>query len=47
MNEIGRSETMEKLLALSKEELTQLFSELSVSELEDLLDRLEKIRTND
>lgn len=47
MNETGRSETMEKLLALSKEELTQIFSELSVSELEDLLDRLEEVRTND
>lgn len=40
MLETNNNENLEKLLSLSKEELEKIFSQLSVAEIEDLLDKL-------
>ena len=47
MNEAEASKGLEKLLSLSKEELEQLFNQLSVSEVEDLLDKLNEVENNE
>lgn len=40
MLETNNNENLEKLLSLSKEELEKIFSQLSVAEIADLLDKL-------
>ena len=40
MLETNNNENLEKLLSLSKEELEKIFSQLSMAEIEDLLDKL-------
>ena len=41
------SDNLEKLLSLSKEELEKIFSQLSVEEVEDLLNKLYEVDNND
>lgn len=40
MLETNNNENLEKLLSLSKEDLEKIFSQLSMAEIEDLLDKL-------
>lgn len=47
MNESVRSEELDKLLSLNKEEINKLFAQLSLSEIEDLLDKLSEVKNND
>ncbi len=43
MNETNNNKELEKLLSLSKEELEKIFSQLSLSEIEDLLEKLKEV----
>ncbi len=47
MDETNTNKNLEKLLSLSKEELEKIFSQLSVAEIEDLLDKLNEVKVND
>ncbi len=47
MDETNISKNLEKILSLSKEELRIIFSQLSMSEIEDLLDKLNEVKQND
>ncbi len=47
MNEKSYNDNLEKLLSLSKEELERLFSQLSLTEIEDLLDKLNEVNVNE
>ena len=47
MNEKNTNENLEKILSLSKEELEQIFSQLSMTEIEDLLNKLNEVNEND
>lgn len=47
MNENGKSEELNKLLSLSKEELNKIFEQLTLSEIEDLLNKLSEVKYND
>ena len=38
---------LDKIMSLSKEELENLFSQLSVTEIEDLLNKLNEVEKND
>ena len=38
---------LERILSLNQEELRQIFSQLSMEELEDLLDKLNEVNLND
>ena len=38
---------LEQLLSLNQEELKQIFSQLSMEELEDLIDKLNEVNGND
>lgn len=45
MNEVNSN--LDKLLSLSKDELQKIFSQLSVIEIEDLLEKLNEVERND
>lgn len=47
MNETNANKNLEKLLSLSKEELEKIFSQLSMTEIEDLLNKLNEVSEND
>ncbi len=47
MTEANTNSNLEKLLSLSKEELEKIFSQLSMTEIEDLLNRLNEVGKND
>lgn len=47
MNEPVVDNNLDKIMSLSKEELARIFSQLSVEELEDLLNRLNEVGIND
>ena len=47
MQNVSRSENLEKLLSLSKEELEKIFSQLTVEEVSDLLEKLNEVSSND
>lgn len=47
MNEINANKNLEKILSLSKEELEKIFSQLSMEEIEDLLNKLNEVNKND
>lgn len=47
MNETNANKNLEKILSLSKEELEKIFSQLSMEELEDLLNKLNEVNKND
>lgn len=41
------NESLKKILSLSKEELEKIFSQLSLSEIEDLLNKLNEVGENE
>ena len=45
MNE--KDNNLEKILSLSKEELEKIFSQLSIKEIENLLNKLNEVTDND
>lgn len=47
MDEINTSKNLEKILSLSKEELEKIFSQLSMVEIEELLNKLNEVNKND
>lgn len=47
MNETNANENLKKILSLSKEELEKIFSQLSMTEIEDLLNKLDEVNKND
>ena len=47
MNETNVNKNLEKILTLSKEELEKIFSQLSMTEIEDLLNKLNEVSEND
>ena len=47
MNETGTNDNLDKLLSLSNEEMQKLFSQLTVTEIEDLLTKLNEVDHND
>jgi arsenate reductase-like glutaredoxin family protein len=47
MNETNTNKNLEKILSLSKEELEKIFSQLSMEEIEDLLNKLNEVSKND
>ncbi len=47
MNETNVNKNLEKILSLSKEELEKIFSQLSMTEIEDLLNKLNEVSEND
>lgn len=47
MNETNANKNLEKILSLSKEELEKIFSQLSMTEIEDLLNKLNEVNKND
>ena len=47
MNETNANKNLEKILSLSKEELEKIFSQLSMAEIEDLLNKLNEVNKND
>ncbi len=47
MNETYANKNLEKILSLSKEELEKIFSQLSMEEIEDLLNKLNEANKND
>ena len=47
MNETNANNNLEKILSLSKEELEKIFSQLSMEEIEDLLNKLNEVNKND
>jgi len=47
MDESLKSEKLDKLLSLSKEELNKIFAQLSLSEIENLLDKLNEVKNDD
>lgn len=47
MNNYKRSEDFNKIMSLSQEELNDIFSQLSIDELEDLIDRMEDLEDNE
>jgi Asp-tRNA(Asn)/Glu-tRNA(Gln) amidotransferase C subunit len=47
MNETNANKNLEKILSLSKEELEKIFSQLSMEEIEDLLNKLNEVNKND
>lgn len=47
MNETSANKNLEKILSLSKEELEKIFSQLSMEEIEDLLNKLNEVNKND
>lgn len=46
MNEPNVNNNLEKILSLSTEELKKIFSQLSISEIEDLLTKLNEVEQN-
>ena len=44
---MNANKNLEKILSLSKEELEKIFSQLSVEEIEDLLNKLNEVNKND
>lgn len=47
MNETNNNKNLEKIMSLSKEELERIFSQLSLEEIEDLLNKLNEVCRND
>lgn len=47
MNGTNANKNLEKILSLSKEELEKIFSQLSMEEIEDLLNKLNEVNNND
>lgn len=47
MDESNANKNLEKLLSLSNEELEKIFSQLSLTEIEDLLNKLKEVTQND
>lgn len=47
MNETNTNGNLEKILSLSKEELEKIFSQLSIIEIEGLLNKLNEVNKND
>ncbi len=47
MNETNFNNNLEKILSLSKEELEKIFSQLTMEEIEDLLNKLNEVNKND
>lgn len=47
MNEVKGNNNLEKIMSLSKEELKQIFSQLSASEIEDLLTKINEVSKDD
>ena len=47
MNQELVNNGLEKLLSLTKEEFEKIFSQLSVAEIEDLLQKLNEVETDD
>lgn len=43
MNESNATKNLEKILSLSKEQLEKIFSQLSMEEIEDLLNKLNEV----
>ena len=43
MEEKEKNEAIDKILSLSKEELSKIFAQMSASEIADLLDRLNEV----
>ena len=47
MNETNANKNLEKILSLSKDELEKIFTQLSMEEIEDLLNKLNEVNKND
>lgn len=47
MDESLKSEKLDKLLSLSKEELNKIFAQFSLSEMEELLNKLNEVKNDD
>ncbi len=47
MNEENANKNLEKILSLSKDELEKIFSQLSMTEIENLLKKLNEVGKND
>lgn len=47
MNETNSNNNLEKILSLSKEELEKIFSQLSMIEIEELLNKLNEVGSDD
>lgn len=47
MEEALKNENLDKILSLSKEELEKIFSQLTATEISDLLDKLNEVTEND
>ncbi|MBR4618554.1 MAG: hypothetical protein IKO49_04535 [Bacilli bacterium] len=47
MNGTTDNKSLEKILSLNKEELERIFSQLSMEEIEDLLNKLNEVNKND
>lgn len=47
MNETDNNKNLERIMSLSKEELEQIFSQLSLEDIEDLLNKLNEVCEND
>ena len=47
IKETNNAEEVKDIFKLSKEELKQIFSEMSLSEIEDLIDVLNEVKNND
>lgn len=47
MNELEKNTELDKLLALSHQDLEQIFSQLSLREVESLVNKLNEVSSND
>lgn len=47
MNELETSTELDKILALSQQDLEQIFSQLSLHEVENLVNKLNEVSSND
>lgn len=47
MNETNNNQNLEKILSLKKEDLEKIFSQMSMVEIEDLLNKLNEVDKND
>lgn len=47
MNKVNTNSNLEKILSLSKEELEKIFSQLSIKEIEEVLNKLKEVKKND
>ena len=47
MNKLNKNDNLDQLLSLSKEELEELFSKLTLLEIEKIIDKLNEVIEND